>query len=41
MALGALQVIQKLGYSCPDDVSLAAIDDIPWRGCFSETSRHH
>jgi len=30
MALGALQAIQELGYSCPTDVSLATIDDIPW-----------
>lgn len=30
MALGALQAIQELGYSCPDDVSLAMMDDIPW-----------
>ncbi len=30
MALGALQAIQELGYSCPQDVSLATIDDIPW-----------
>jgi LacI family transcriptional regulator len=30
MAIGALQAIQELGYSCPDDVSLATIDDIPW-----------
>ncbi|MGO6694342.1 LacI family DNA-binding transcriptional regulator [Rhizobium johnstonii] len=30
MALGALQAIQELGYSCPRDVSLATIDDIPW-----------
>ncbi|NKL38694.1 substrate-binding domain-containing protein [Rhizobium leguminosarum bv. viciae] len=32
MALGALQAIQELGYSCPQDVSLATIDDIPWSG---------
>lgn len=30
MAIGALQAIQELGYTCPDDVSLATIDDIPW-----------
>jgi len=30
MAFGALQAIQELGYTCPDDVSLATIDDIPW-----------
>lgn len=30
MALGALQAIQELGYSCPNDVSLAMMDDIPW-----------
>lgn len=30
MALGALQAIQELGFSCPNDVSLATIDDVPW-----------
>lgn len=30
MALGALQALQELGYACPEDVSLATIDDIPW-----------
>jgi LacI family transcriptional regulator len=30
MAIGALQAIQELGYSCPEHVSLATIDDIPW-----------
>ena len=30
MALGALQAIQGLGLSCPRDVSLVTIDDIPW-----------
>lgn len=30
MALGALQALQELGYACPQDVSLATIDDIPW-----------
>lgn len=30
MALGALQALQDLGLTCPDDVSLATIDDIPW-----------
>lgn len=30
MALGALQAIRELGFRCPDDVSLAAIDTVPW-----------
>lgn len=30
MGLGALQAIQDLGYSCPRDVSLVMVDDIPW-----------
>lgn len=30
MGLGALQAIQDLGYSCPRDISLVMVDDIPW-----------
>lgn len=30
MALGALQAIQDLGLRCPQDVSLACFDDVPW-----------
>lgn len=30
MALATLQAIQDLGFRCPDDVSLACIDDVPW-----------
>lgn len=30
MALGALRAIQELGFRCPEDVSLAGIDDVPW-----------
>jgi LacI family transcriptional regulator len=30
MALGALQAIMDLGFSCPDDISLTCIDDVPW-----------
>lgn len=30
MALGALQALQDLGFSCPEDVSLTSIDDVPW-----------
>ena len=30
MSLGALQAIQDLGIHCPQDVSLAGIDDVPW-----------
>lgn len=32
IALGALQAILDLGFRCPDDVSLAGIDDVPWSG---------
>lgn len=30
MALGALQAMNDLGVRCPEDVSLASIDDVPW-----------
>ena len=30
IALGALQAILDLGYRCPDDMSVAGIDDVPW-----------
>jgi len=30
MALAALQAIQELGFRCPDDVSLAMVDDVAW-----------
>jgi LacI family transcriptional regulator len=30
MALGALQAIGDLGFRCPQDISVAAIDDFPW-----------
>ncbi|WP_428248267.1 LacI family DNA-binding transcriptional regulator [Ferrovibrio sp.] len=30
MALGALQAIGDLGFRCPQDVSVAGIDDFPW-----------
>lgn len=30
MALGALQAMNDLGVSCPDEISLASIDDVPW-----------
>lgn len=29
-ALAALQAMQELGFSCPDDISLAMIDNIQW-----------
>jgi LacI family transcriptional regulator len=32
IALGALQAILDLGFRCPDDVSVAGIDDVPWSG---------
>lgn len=30
MGLAALQAAQELGFRCPDDISLAMIDDVPW-----------
>ncbi|WP_137150919.1 LacI family DNA-binding transcriptional regulator [Devosia sp. FKR38] len=30
VALAALQAMQELGFSCPDDISLAMIDNIQW-----------
>lgn len=30
MALGALQAMNDLGFKCPDEISLASIDDVPW-----------
>jgi len=30
VALAALQAMQELGFSCPDDISLAMIDNVQW-----------
>jgi LacI family transcriptional regulator len=30
MAIGALQACNELSVTCPDDISLAGIDDVPW-----------
>jgi LacI family transcriptional regulator len=30
MALGALQSINDLNFRCPDDISLASVDSVPW-----------
>ncbi|MDB5586350.1 MAG: Ribose operon repressor [Devosia sp.] len=30
VALAALQAMQELGFNCPDDISLAMIDDVQW-----------
>ncbi len=30
MAIGALQAVNDLGFRCPDDVSVAGIDVVPW-----------
>jgi LacI family transcriptional regulator len=30
MALAALSAIQELGFRCPDQISLAMVDDVPW-----------
>jgi LacI family transcriptional regulator len=35
MAIGAMHAMMDLGLKCPDDISLAAIDDFPWAGAFS------
>jgi LacI family transcriptional regulator len=35
MALAALQAIQDLGFRCPEDVSLASIDEVPWGNVIS------
>jgi len=35
MVVGAMQAITELGLSCPADVSLAAIDDLPWANTFA------
>lgn len=35
VALAALQVMQELGFSCPGDISLAAIDSVQWSSVIS------
>ncbi|MFD1882287.1 LacI family DNA-binding transcriptional regulator [Paracoccus pacificus] len=35
MVIGALRAIRDLGLSCPDDVSVACIDDFSWADVFS------
>jgi len=35
MLIGAMQAMTELGLGCPDDVSLAGIDDFPWAGTFA------
>jgi LacI family transcriptional regulator len=30
MGVGAMRAVQELGFRCPEDISLATIDDIPW-----------
>jgi LacI family transcriptional regulator len=35
MALGTLQATYDLGFRCPDDVSIACIDDVPWSNVIS------
>ena len=32
IALGALQALLDLGFRCPQDISVAGIDDVPWGG---------
>ena len=34
MGLGCLSAMQDLGYKCPDDISLVAIDNLPWSEIF-------
>jgi LacI family transcriptional regulator len=35
MLIGTMRALTALGLSCPDDVSVAAIDDFPWADTFS------
>lgn len=35
MVVGAVQAITELGLSCPTDISLAGIDDLPWANTFA------
>ncbi len=35
MLIGAMQALADLGLSCPEDVSLAGIDDFPWADVFT------
>ena len=35
MALGTLQATYDLGFRCPQDVSIASIDDVPWSAVIS------
>jgi LacI family transcriptional regulator len=30
MSLGALQAMNDLGFRCPEDISLASVDNVPW-----------
>ena len=35
MAVGALRACKDLGLACPEEISLAGIDDLPWSAVFS------
>jgi LacI family transcriptional regulator len=35
MVIGAMKALTHLGLRCPDDVSLAGLDDFPWSDAFS------
>ena len=34
MTLGAVRAVAELGLSCPDDVAIAGVDDLPWTAGF-------
>ncbi len=35
MVIGAMRAIRDMGLSCPDDISVACMDDFPWADMFS------
>ena len=34
MVIGVMKALSHLGLSCPDDVSVAGLDDFPWSEAF-------
>ena len=35
MVIGAMRAIRDMGLSCPEDISVACMDDFPWADVFS------